>query len=166
MIIYQLLTGTFFTHLYYKLQQPFFSTSGFLSMISGTPPFTDFICSETLFLLFSLYNAAAQRLIGVTNALLGYLSCISLVIFSKASLTLVVSRAEVSMNEILRLDAKKAASCVDTVCCVLRSILLPTNSIIMSLFPFCFNSLIQKSTLAKVEYLVISYTTRAPTAPL
>ena len=154
-----LLVFIIYTH--YSRVKTFFKYHNCLQHWISFPVFVlsllaDLKCSETRFLLFSSYRAAAQRLIGVINALLGYFSWISVVILVKASLTFDVSSAEVSMKEMFLLFASKAASWVDTVCCLRRSVLLPTNNIIISLFPLCFSSLIQKSTLAKVEYLVIS----------
>ncbi len=91
---------------------------------------------------------------------------ISLIKVSNAYSIFFPSKAEVSQKATLYCSAFFSTSATWTSRFSSKSDLLPTNNIRTSSLPFVFNSPIHLSIFSKVDFLVISYTTKAPFEPL
>jgi len=94
------------------------------------------------------------------------LSYIILLVYRKAYSTLKLVLAEVSKNISPFSLANLSPSSVLTYLLLSKSALLPINITMISGFPFCLTSSSQRVKWLKVSFLVISYTSKAPAAPL
>ena len=85
---------------------------------------------------------------------------------SNAVVTFEQSRADVSNRAIYSFSAYAAASSVVTPRSFAKSLLLPINMVHMCSAPWSRSSFSHFSMFSKVFGFVISYTSKAPTAPL